>query len=744
MSGAPTVKPLIRTGGPSASTTADEPSRRNSVTTPSKSNAGMQGSWPTGASLPTPVPCGSSHLLGRCRPARQDSDVAGTDSGEGLHHDCQVDPIAQPVRARCSEPACSRFRRSRHAARRRQPAAAPTTTRPADAARVLLVGTFNGHAGKYTVDPVGGNAARAGDWILVAPGDYHETADTTGPASEYVVVGRLRRRAHQHVEPSPARHEPQLGDRRRDQAGWLAPAVRARPSRTSAASAPTASPTVATASSCGRPTASASTTSRCATSSRATSRRATRSGGTAAPTPARSVCTGIPGQLPHRHLDLLQRGPTARSTGSSRRTRQGPATWTTTYASNFNDSGMYVGACLQLCDITIDHAWMEYNALGYSGTNSGGAIVIEHSEFDNNQDGLDTNTQIAGDPPRPAERRCPNNGISPITHTHSCWVFEHNNVHDNNNPNVPAAGSAAAGPGRHRHDALRRAQRHGHGQHLREQRRLGRPVRPLPRQRHADPGQTCAGTGGVQTAGLGCVYDPEGNALLHNTFSHNGFFGNPTNGDFGQITISAHQPSNCYAGNTAPDGSAPANLETPQPTAAVPPTAANTGGALLAQVLCDTGFGTCPAGAKYPKPTGVVMHPLPKTLASMPNPCAGVPANAWCVGRQACVSHCGTVRRGSARTTPAARPSASARRTARAGTPTAARWRRSLRPRPPGAPTSRPASPARCCMSTRYTPFCASSVEIQIAPPYTSAPCVWCSTSLMRNGGSGFHPRVTS
>jgi hypothetical protein len=47
-------------------------------------------------------------------------------------------------------------------------------------------------------------------------------------------------------------------------------------------------------------------------------------------------------------------------------------------------------------------------------------------------------------------------------------------------------------------------------------------------------------------------------------------------------------------------------------------------------VLCDTGNGTCPAGAKYPQATGVVMHPLPKTLVSMPNPCDGVPANAWC------------------------------------------------------------------------------------------------------------------
>ena len=68
---------------------------------------------------------------------------------------------------------------------------------------------------------------------------------------------------------------------------------------------------------------------------------------------------------------------------------------------------MYVGACQQLCDITISHAWMEYNALGYSGTNSGGAIVITHSMFDNNQDGLDTNTQLERRPACAAERRLP-------------------------------------------------------------------------------------------------------------------------------------------------------------------------------------------------------------------------------------------------------------------------------------------------------------------------------------------------
>ena len=45
--------------------------------------------------------------------------------------------------------------------------------------------------------------------------------------------------------------------------------------------------------------------------------------------------------------------------------------------------------------------------------------------------------------------------------------------------------------------------------------------------------------------------------------------------------------------------------------------------------LCDTGFGSCPAGSTYPVSTGVVMHPLPK-LKTMPNPCVNVPNNAWC------------------------------------------------------------------------------------------------------------------
>ena len=46
---------------------------------------------------------------------------------------------------------------------------------------VLLVGTFAGHGGTYRTIQSAVNAAKTGDWILVAPGDYHESADETRP-----------------------------------------------------------------------------------------------------------------------------------------------------------------------------------------------------------------------------------------------------------------------------------------------------------------------------------------------------------------------------------------------------------------------------------------------------------------------------------------------------------------------------------------------------------------------------------
>ncbi len=309
----------------------------------------------------------------------------------------------------------------------------------------------------------------------------------------------------------------------------------------------------------------------------------------------------------------------------------GPATWNQIYSSNMNDSGAYVGACLQVCGITIDHAWMQYNALGYSGTNSGGAIVVENSQFDNNREGFDTNTQIAGDPPPPQNGACPDGGTSPITHTHSCWVFMHNDVHDNNNPNVPGtgyAGSAPVGTGMTisggRNDTVM-------DNTFSNQSAWGFLFVPFPDSSTPENHASCSGTGGVESGAFGCIYDPMNDALLHNTFTHNGSYGNPSNGDYGEVTLDSGQPSNCFRDNTAPNGSYPANLEQTKPVCGVTTTKTNTG-ELLTQVGCDFGLLPCGPTSVYPAKTGVIMHPLPKGLPSMPDPCSGVPDDAWCSG----------------------------------------------------------------------------------------------------------------
>ncbi len=254
---------------------------------------------------------------------------------------------------------------------------------------------------------------------------------------------------------------------------------------------------------------------------------------------------------------------------------------------------------------------------------------MAHSQFDDNKEGLDTNTQIDGDPPAPQNGACPGDKVSPITHTHSCWVFMDNDVHNNNNPDVPEAGAASNGPtgtgmtvSGGRNDTVMDNRFANNGA-------WGALFVPYPDSNPPVLGQTCAGTGGNEDGALGCVYDPEGDAMLHNTFSNDGFFGNPSNVDFGELTLSGNEIQNCFRANVAPQGSVPTNLETAQATCGPTTKAPNDNPALLGQVLCDTGFGSCPAGASYPAFTGVVMHPLPK-LATMPNPCAGVPQNAWC------------------------------------------------------------------------------------------------------------------
>ena len=118
---------------------------------------------------------------------------------------------------------------------------------------------------------------------------------------------------------------------------------------------------------------------------------------------------------------------------------RGPGVIDHSYASNMNDASYYIGACPD-CNQVLTHAHAEGSALGYSGTNSGGHLVIKNSEWDLNNTGIVTNSQNNDDAPSPQV------GLCPGSTTRSCTIFRNNYIHDNNNPNVPSAGSASLGP----------------------------------------------------------------------------------------------------------------------------------------------------------------------------------------------------------------------------------------------------------------------------------------------------------
>lgn len=116
--------------------------------------------------------------------------------------------------------------------------------------------------------------------------------------------------------------------------------------------------------------------------------------------------------------------------------------WNQIYASGFDDSGFYIGACRD-CEATVSHALAERNPVGYAGTNSGGHLVLEDSIFRNNAVGLSLNSSES-DPPPPQLGTCTaaaNRSVTPtITSTalSRCTVVRRNRILANNSINVPS------------------------------------------------------------------------------------------------------------------------------------------------------------------------------------------------------------------------------------------------------------------------------------------------------------------
>jgi hypothetical protein len=311
------------------------------------------------------------------------------------------------------------------------------------------------------------------------------------------------------------------------------------------------------------------------------------------------------------------------------------------YASNMADAAYYIGACQQVCDQVMQYDQGEYSALCLSSTNAGGSLLVEDSQCDKNKTGLVSNSQNNDDWPSPQIGLCPS-GQTGALDTQSCTVWMNNKIQDNNNPNVPGAGTGLAGSAPVGTGMVLAGSSYVtlYGNTVTHNGAWGELVADLPDQEtppatNPNPcqGGTYAPINGVET----CYYPAYGNVSEHNQFSGNGFFGNPSNGDIALAT-ELHNPGNCFSGDSVPDGTDPAGIETNpayQPSNGMC-TQANSGDLAVAdaQAACATELlAPCPSapGATYPRPASQFPLPsLPSNLPSMPDPCAGVPTDPWC------------------------------------------------------------------------------------------------------------------
>ncbi len=306
----------------------------------------------------------------------------------------------------------------------------------------------------------------------------------------------------------------------------------------------------------------------------------------------------------------------------------GPGLFDHDYASNMGDSSFYVGACRD-CNVIISDGHAQNSPLGFSGTNSGGHLLIENSEWDQNKVGILPASANNDDWPSPQNGACPAGQKGP-TGNASCTVIRDNYVHDNNNPNVPQFGIVRYTPvgvgiellGSENDTVIdNRVSHHGLWGIL-----IG--DFPDPETPPASNPNPCSG--GIQSGSI-CYFVGYGNEVADNFLMDNGFLGNVTNGDLadGHITST---PGNCWHGNFDPRGltSAPANIQTTLGTCGV----ANQGDPTVeTEGLCVSGFDPQACAALPPlhtlARTGAVLLPIPHEQ-SMPDPCAGIPASPWC------------------------------------------------------------------------------------------------------------------
>jgi hypothetical protein len=292
--------------------------------------------------------------------------------------------------------------------------------------------------------------------------------------------------------------------------------------------------------------------------------------------------------------------------------------WSQIYASGFNDSGMYIGAC-QECDARVTGAVMENNSLGYSGSNAGGRLAIEWSVFRHNSSGIVPNSESPGDKPPPQDGECgrENNLENPnpfpiitTTKISRCTVIRHNLIIANNNSTVPVNESTARAS-------------------------FGNGV-ILPStyadlvEKNIIANNEKTGLFGIEFPVNGMFFQLAGNRISNNVFAHNGYIGGPFTGD---VTLGSgaselfgagesQSKNNCLSGNVFTGATTPAHIE--QTWGCQHETTPNPGGAPAIYEYIEA---AAIKAAEERKPVG---QPAPPPQPTMPHPCAGVPDNPLC------------------------------------------------------------------------------------------------------------------
>jgi hypothetical protein len=279
------------------------------------------------------------------------------------------------------------------------------------------------------------------------------------------------------------------------------------------------------------------------------------------------------------------------------------------YASGFNDSGLYIGACRD-CQGKVTRATVENSSLGYSGTNSGGHLIIEKSIFRNNAAGLVPNSLAGDDEPPPQDGACnsgENTSETPTfesTKIKRCTIFRENLLAENNNLTTPGNSTTSEAPW-------------GTGVVL--------------AGTYADLVENNTITGNANNGVIGfefpngspapTLFQLAGNKIANNTFTNNGTSGGEYAGD---VTLEGgvfggQSTNNCASGNSFTAATFPANIE--QGWGCQNRTTPNPGGEPFEYILILS------AEAQARTKEG---QPAPPAQPTMPSPCSGVPKNALC------------------------------------------------------------------------------------------------------------------